>query len=543
MELSNTVSTKNGRSKSRKILIEVALCLVCALIFIDTVIVSTALPSIARKLQASGAQYAWVASSYLLALASLLPLWAKLSDIFGRKLVMLVGNALFLLGSLISALSERISMLIAGRGIQGAGAGALVVLSNICIADMFSLRERGLYLGILGATTSISTAVGPVLGGVFTETIGWQWCFWINLPIGGLVLVMLVAFLDVHNPKTGLTQGLRAIDWAGAVTITGATLMFVLGLQFGGLSYPWNSAVVVCLIVFGILGFLLFMLLQWKISPQPVIPHQVFSQRTNIAVLIVCFCHGIVFHGSLYYLSVYFQLALGASPIHAGVWLLVGAVTLTCVSMVTGIITKTVGRYREIISISCFFLTLGLGLWVDFPFYRSWPRIILFQIIPALGAGPLYQAPFIAIQARAPPADVAAATSACTFVRMIGASIGLIIGQVLLSNHIRDGSPRLEEAGVPSELILQLRQNFTVLARGMVDKLTVPQQVLIRQLFSSALRNVWITYTATSALALVSSFFVEHRELSRDHVETRTGLPHTKSTEDGDASIKPPSLN
>jgi MFS family permease len=140
MELSNTVSTKNGRSKSRKILIEVALCTICALIFIDTVIVSTALPSIARKLQASGAQYAWVASSYLLALASLLPLWAKLSDIFGRKLVMLVGNALFLLGSLVSALSERISMLIAGRGIQGAGAGALVVLSNICIADMFSLR-------------------------------------------------------------------------------------------------------------------------------------------------------------------------------------------------------------------------------------------------------------------------------------------------------------------------------------------------------------------------------------------------------------------
>ena len=176
-----TVATAPKRSAGETALIMLALCLAVFLAALDSVVITVALPTIARELGASDAGYAWIGSAYLLTLAALIPFWGKASDIFGRKPMLIIANAIFMVGSLIAALSRGLTMLIAGRAVQGLGGGGLITLVNICIGDLFSPRERGMYLGIIGGIWALASSIGPVIGGAFTQKVTWRWCFWSKL--------------------------------------------------------------------------------------------------------------------------------------------------------------------------------------------------------------------------------------------------------------------------------------------------------------------------------------------------------------------------
>ncbi|KAH0123884.1 putative major facilitator superfamily transporter, partial [Aureobasidium melanogenum] len=163
-------------------------------------------------------------------------------------------------------------MLIAARAIQGVGGGGLVTLVNICISDLFSLRRRGAYFGIIGGVWALASAIGPVIGGVFTEKVTWRWCFYINLPLDGAALIIIFFFLDLKTPRTPLWEGLKAIDWIGALLVIGGVLMFLFGLEYGGITYPWDSATVLCLIIIGVFTMGLFIINEWKFAKSPVMP-------------------------------------------------------------------------------------------------------------------------------------------------------------------------------------------------------------------------------------------------------------------------------
>jgi MFS family permease len=264
---------------------------------------------------------------------------------------------------------------------------------------------------MVGGVWALASATGPLLGGVFTEKVSWRWCFYINLPLDGAAFFVILFFLNnLDHPRTPLLEGLKAIDWLGSLTIIGGTLMLLFGLEFGGGSFPWNSATVICLIIFGVLTIGLFALNEWRIAPYPIIPLHVFRYRSNVACLAVCACHGFTFIGATYFLPLYFQACLGATPLLSGVYTLSLALSLSFASMATGITIRKTGQYLPPIYFGVATATLGFGLLTNLDAHSSWAKIVLYQIVTGLGVGPLFQAPLIALQTLVPPRDIAAGT-------------------------------------------------------------------------------------------------------------------------------------
>ncbi|KAH0288564.1 DNA repair protein RAD50, partial [Aureobasidium sp. EXF-3399] len=510
------------RSKGKIALIMTALGMAVFLAALDVTIITTALPTISEYFH-SAAGYTWIGSAYLLGNASSVPLWGKISDIFGRKPILIVANLMFLIGSLIAALSNSIGMLIAARAIQGVGGGGLVTLVNICISDLFSLRRRGAYFGIIGGVWALASAIGPVIGGVFTEKVSWRWCFYINLPLDGAALVIIFFFLDLKTPRTPLLEGLKAIDWIGALLVIGGVLMFLFGLEYGGVTYPWDSATVLCLIIMGVFTMVLFFINEWKFAKSPVMPLRIFQNRSNIAVLGVCAIHGMVFISASYYLPLYFQAARGATPLLSGVYILPQALSLSFASMATGIYIRKTGQYLPAIWFGMVFLVLGFGLFVDFQANSSWAKLIIFQIIAGIGIGPNFQAPLIALQTNVQPRDIATATATFGFVRQIFTSISVVIGQVVYQNQMNTKTARLVAALGP-EVAGKLTGGGAGANTELIDSLPRAQKQIAQNAFAQSLHPMWIMYVCFAALGLIVSLFIKKKELSKKHTETKTGL-------------------
>ncbi|GAB1213743.1 hypothetical protein ATERTT37_002893 [Aspergillus terreus] len=486
-------------------------------------IVSTALPTMAAHFHASESGYSWMASAYMLANAACVPLWGKISDIWGRKPIILLANAVFLVASLICALAVNLPMIIAGRALQGIGGGGIIVLANISVSDLFSVRERGMYYGLFGTTWAIAGALGPIIGGAFTTNVTWRWCFYLNLPIGGLSFVILFFFLKIESGKTPLLAGIRAIDWSGTLLIIGGTVMFLFGLEFGGVSYPWASPTVICLIVFGIVTWVIAMLNEWKVARYPVIPLRLFGNWHNCLVLLICFCHSFVFISGAYYLPLYFQTVLLASPILSGVYVLPNVLSLSVVSAATGFIMRKVGRYRELIIGGMLFMTIGYGLFIDLKPYASWPRIIIYQIIGGIGTGPNFQAPLVALQANIHPSDVATATSTFGFLRQTSAAIATVLGTVVYQNVLSQQMPRIAAALGPDNAHA-ISSGFAGSQSDLIRSLPADQRAVILDAYTFALSRMWIFYTAIAGFGFILTLFVRHIELSKSHTVTKTGL-------------------
>lgn len=343
------------------------------------------------------------------------------------------------------------------------------------------------------------------------------------VPIGGLSFVILFFFLKIESGKTPLLAGIRAIDWSGTLLIIGGTVMFLFGLEFGGVSYPWASPTVICLIVFGIVTWVIAMLNEWKVARYPVIPLRLFGNWHNCLVLLICFCHSFVFISGAYYLPLYFQTVLLASPILSGVYVLPNVLSLSVVSAATGFIMRKVGRYRELIIGGMLFMTIGYGLFIDLKPYASWPRIIIYQIIGGIGTGPNFQAPLVALQANIHPSDVATATSTFGFLRQTSAAIATVLGTVVYQNVLSQQMPRIAAALGPDNAHA-ISSGFAGSQSDLIRSLPADQRAVILDAYTFALSRMWIFYTAIAGFGFILTLFVRHIELSKSHTVTKTGL-------------------
>ncbi|KKY16916.1 putative major facilitator superfamily transporter [Diplodia seriata] len=510
------------RSAAKIAIIMFALGMAVFLAAMDITIITTALPTISAHFH-SAAGYTWIGSAFNLAAAASTPLWGKLSDIFGRKPVLLVANIVFFIGSLIAALSINIGMLIIARAIQGVGGGGLIILVNIVISDLFSMRSRGQYFGIIGMVWALASALGPVIGGALTQRVSWRWCFYINLPLDGVAFAIIVIFLDVHNPRTPIGAGLRAIDWAGSLTVIGGTVMLLLGLEFGGVTYPWSSPTVVCLIVFGIVTIAVFLALEWKVAKYPIMPLRIFSNRSNLASLAACFLHGFVFISATYYLPLYYQAVRGAGPIMSGVYLLAFALSLSVVSATTGIVIKKTGAYLPCIIFGFAVLTLGFGLYTDIDAHSSWTKIILYQIVAGIGVGPNFQSPLIALQAHVHPKDIATATATFGFVRNLATAISVVIGGVVFQNEMQKHQATLSRSLGP-QLAGQLAGGSAGANSEIVGALPPAQREVAREAFADSLSQMWIVYVCFAGLGLLVSLLIRSKTLANSHEDQKAGM-------------------
>ena len=514
------------KSVGKRAVVMLALCMAVFLAALDVTIITTAIPTITEQFN-SPSGYTWIGAAFLLANAASVPTWGKVSEIFGRKPVLLCANVVFLVGSLVCALAKNIGMLLAGRTVQGLGAGGLVILVNITIADLFSLRNRGAYYGIIGGVWALSSAIGPIIGGAFTESVSWRWCFYINLPLDGIAFFIILFFLDLKTPKTPLWEGLKAIDWLGSLTVVGGTLMFLFGLEYGGSTYPWKSATVICLILFGIITWAIFFIIEWKVAKYPVIPIQIFKKFSVCATYLIVSIHGMVFIASSYYLPLYFQAALGKTPIISGVLLLPNCVALSFGSLGVGILVRKTGRYLEAIYFGFFMMTLGYGLFIDLDANSSIAKIIIFQLIAGFGIGPLFQAPLIALQSQIKPRDMAAATSTFGFIRQLSTSISVVIGNVIYQNRMNTKTSMLA-----SSIGEKNAQALTGSGAGsntkLIDSLPEPGKHIVQTAFADSLSKMWILYVCLAFIGLCLVPLVGKRVLSKQHEEAKTGLEAEK---------------
>ncbi|KUI70535.1 hypothetical protein VM1G_05734 [Cytospora mali] len=519
----NTVDPPEARrSKLQTTLIMISLCSAVFLSALDTTIVTVAVPTISDDFN-STAGYTWIGSAYLLANAAAAPSWGKLSDIWGRKPVILSAVGVFWIGSLLAGVSVNMAMLIVGRTVQGIGGGGIMTLCNICISDLFSMRKRGMYMGIVSLVWAVAGGFGPVLGGVFTTKTTWRWCFYINLPISGCAMAILAFSLKLHNPRTGVREGLAAVDWLGALMVVGATLMVLLGLELGGVTYPWNSPTVICLIVFGVVVACLFLVVETYVAKFPVIPLRIFKQPSNIAVLGLNACHGFVFISASYYLPLYFQGVLGASPLMSGVYILPYTFIMGACSAVVGVTIKKTGKYLPPIIAGFVMMTLGYGLFIDLDSYANWPKVILYQLILGMGVGPNFLAPLVALQTTVQPRDIASATSTYGFTRQLATSMSVVIGGVIFQNGMQKQYPTLLRELGPDVASLLTGSNAASSVNA-VTALPEPQRAIAQMAYFKALRTMFIFYVAFAGLGIVLSFFVGSRKLSNQHVEHKTGL-------------------
>lgn len=341
-------------------------------------------------------------------------------------------------------------------------------------------------------------------------------------------MLIIVLTLKIHTPHTPVLAGIKAVDWLGSVLITGGTVMLLLGLQFGGVAHPWDSAVVIGLIVAGPLAFVLFMLVERYFAKYPIIPTHLFGNVSNTAIILVDFFHGVVFTQGAYFLPVYFQAVLGKSPLMSGVLVLPFALTLSLVAAVAGIYMKITGSYIGLLRIGFAISLIGCGLLYNLPSSETWSKIVIYQIILGIGSGANFQPPLIALQSNVPAQDNAAVTATFSLVRNMASAIAVVISSAAFANKMTAQQGEIAAKLGNEALAAAFSGTHAEANVFLIGSLDAGQQAVVRGAYRRAIRDIWIESMCITACGLLASFLVKNKKLEEEHTEVVTGLEGEK---------------
>jgi EmrB/QacA subfamily drug resistance transporter len=482
-----------------------ALMLGMFLAALDQTIVSTALPTIVGDLGGIN-HLSWVVTSYLVASTASTPLYGKLGDLYGRKLLFGVAIVIFLVGSALSGASQSLAELIAFRAVQGIGAGGLMVGAQAIIADIVPARERGRYMGLIGSVFAVSSVAGPLLGGFFVDSLSWRWVFYVNLPVGALALAVVV--LRLHLPRSRTEH---QIDWLGAALLTAAVVCLILLTTWGGAQYAWGSPMIVALGVATVILVAAFVMTERR-AVEPLMSPRLFAGRGFNVAVALGFVVGLAMFGALTFLPLYLQVVRGASPTGSGLLLVPLMVGLLTASIASGRRISRTGRYRGFPIAGSAALAVGMLLLTRLGVSTPYVVTALFMVVIGTGIGLFMQVVVLVAQNDAPPDQIGAATSSATFFRSIGGSVGVAIFGAIFSARLTAGL-----AGLPAAAIAQLHLSAGSIqvAPDAVRALPSATRSAFLQVFVHALHGAFAWGAIFSAIAFALSWALPQIELRR----------------------------
>ncbi|MBA7489724.1 putative multidrug resistance protein MdtD [subsurface metagenome] len=498
---------------------------------IEATIVINALPTITAAL-GGGKLYLWVPNAFYLASLAVLPFYAQVSDIFGRRTMLLIAVALFVLGCALGGASTSMTMLIVARTTQGVGGGGIDTLTETIILDLVPLRERGKYMAIVSIGTALDFAVGPFVGGLIVVKLGWPWIFYINAIISGVALVMFFFFLRVkHQRGQTLWSKVKRIDFGGNAIFIGAVIAVLLALTWAGPVYHWDSARILVPLILGLLGLCIFTAFEWtpRLAPEPSFPRALVSNRTSSAALAMTVVNCITATGTFYFLPVYFQGVLAKSPLDSGIAVAPIATTLLPFCIIFGTMLSKVGKYRPLHLLGWVLTLISAGLFCTLNRHSSTAAWASFELLGAVGIAALTVSLLPAMQAPLPERYAATSAGMYSFARSFGSIWGVTIPAAVFNNAVKQ-QVRADQliVAMNSTLADNLAngQAYQLATKAFLDTLSSSGDIIREQvigIFEHAIHVVFYVLTAFAGLGLCL-VFLEKEIPMRTEIKTEFGL-------------------
>lgn len=489
-----------------------------------TSVVSSSLPRIISDLHGSQSSFTWVVVATLLTTTVSTPIWGKLADLVDRKNLIQLALVITVLSSAAAGLSHNVEMLIAMRAFQGIGAGGLTALGTVLIADIISPRERGKYMGLMGAVMGVAMIGGPLLGGVLTDGPGWRWNFFVGLPFAVAAIIVLQRTL--HLPV--LRRRSVTIDYAGALLISAGVTTLLLWVTFAGSKFDWVSWQTAVMVV-GALALLTFAVWVESRAAEPIIPLRLFSNRTVVLALVASISVGVALFGTSVFLSQYMQVARGKTPTISGLLMIPMILGQLMSSTISGRIVSRTGRYRTLMIAGATTLTIGLGLMGTIRYDTSFVLVGVYMLVLGVGVGALMQNLVLAAQNTLEIQDVGSGTATVAFFRTLGGAVGVSALGAVLGSRVTT----LMGAG-----LTRLGIDVSALSGGTdaipdVSTLHGPIRTVVEASYGQAVAVLFLVAVPIALVALVAVLFLKEVPLGhRSGVELRLEVAEALADDD-----------
>lgn len=496
-------ATPQAPDRRHIMLMFVGLMTAMLLAALDQTIFATALPTIVGELDGVN-HMLWVTTAYILAGTIVMPIYGKVGDLIGRKPLFIIAISLFMVGSIVGGFSQGMTELIAGRAIQGLGGGGLMILAQAIIADVVPARERGRYMGVMGGVFALSSIAGPLLGGYFTESVGWRWCMWINIPLGAIAITSATLFLRLERPRRTEAR----IDVPGMMLLAVASASFVLASSWGGHTYAWGSWQIIGLFVLTVVAGVTFVRVERR-AEEPIMPLYLFKQRNFVLTTSAGLLTGIAMFGTLAYMPTYLQMVAGVNATDAGLLMIPMMGSMLITSVGSGRFVTRTGRYKFLPIVGAVFLASAMFLLSTMSWNQPVWLTCVYLAVMGIGLGLSMQILVLIVQNTFPVSVVGTATAANNYFRQIGASLGAAVVGSLFTSRLLD----MLEQRIPGGLG-GAGSDVNSLTPAAVQQLPTALHDVIVSSYNDALTPVYLWMVPLALGSLVLLLFVKEKPLA-----------------------------